>query len=231
VLTNSLPYLEQNEKKREGVFVSDLEFSSLLCSRLCHDLVSPVGALINGIELLADEQDPAMQAQCMELLANSARQTANRLKFFRLAFGAAGGYADQVDTREAQAAVEGLFSPDKVTVSWQVAAPAMSKPAVKILLNLCLLAGEALLRGGTLTVAAETTAEAIQLVVQANGSKTLLAEDLRSALLGNTPQAQLMPRAAPSFLVATLVANAGGSLQLSPPNPESLTIGVSLPRA
>jgi histidine phosphotransferase ChpT len=209
--------------------VSDLEFSSLLCSRLCHDLVSPVGALINGIELLADEQDPAMQAQCLALLADSARQTANRLKFFRLAFGAAGGFADLVDTREAQSAVEGLFSGHKVSVQWDVREAAMPKPAVKILLNLCLLAGEALLRGGTLMVAAETTAGAVHLVVQAAGPKTLLAEDLRSALLGNTPQAQLMPRAAPSFLVATLVANAGGTLQLSPSNPESLTIGVVLP--
>jgi histidine phosphotransferase ChpT len=209
--------------------VSDLEFSSLLCSRLCHDLVSPVGALINGIELLADEQDPAMQAQCMTLLADSARQTANRLKFFRLAFGAAGGFADLVDTREAQSAVEGLFSGHKVSVQWDMREPAMSKPAVKILLNLCLLAGEALLRGGTLMVAAETTEGAVHLVVQASGPKTLLAEDLRSALLGNTLQAQLMPRAAPSFLVATLVANAGGTLQLSPTNPESLTIGVVLP--
>ncbi len=209
--------------------MSDLEFSSLLCSRLCHDLVSPVGALINGIELLADEQDPAMQAQCMALLADSARQTANRLKFFRLAFGAAAGLADQVDTREAHAAVDGLFHGDKVTVHWNVDTPVMSKPAVKILLNISLMAGEALLRGGTLTIAADTSGADIQLAVQAVGPKTLLPEDLRDALEGRTAQAQLMPRAAPAFLVATLVAHARGSLQISPPNPEGLTIGIVLP--
>ena len=84
------------------------EFASLLCSRLCHDLLSPVGALNNGIELLADETDPEMRASCMELLANSATAAANKLKFFRLAFGAAGGFAEMVDAREALAAIEGL---------------------------------------------------------------------------------------------------------------------------
>ncbi|MBW8910947.1 MAG: histidine phosphotransferase, partial [Sphingomonas sp.] len=84
------------------------EFASLLCSRLCHDLLSPVGALNNGLELLADETDPEMRARCMELLAESAAASANKLKFFRLAFGAAGGFGELVDTREARAAVEGL---------------------------------------------------------------------------------------------------------------------------
>ena len=64
-----------------------LDLASLLCSRLCHDLMSPVGALNNGIELLADETDPDMREKCLELLADSARATANKLKFFRLAFG------------------------------------------------------------------------------------------------------------------------------------------------
>ncbi len=71
--------------------IAPVEFASLLCSRLCHDLLSPVGALNNGLELLADETDPEMRAKCIELLSDSARVSANKLKFFRLAFGAAGG--------------------------------------------------------------------------------------------------------------------------------------------
>ena len=89
-----------------------VELASLLCSRLCHDLLSPVGALNNGIELLADEQDPEMRERCLELLSESARATANKLKFFRLAFGAAGGFGDEIDTREAKAALEGLYGAD-----------------------------------------------------------------------------------------------------------------------
>ena len=89
--------------------IDPVDFASLLCSRLCHDLLSPIGALNNGLELLADETDPKMRERCMELMAESARTSAAKLKFFRLAFGAAGGFGEAVDTREAQQAIEGLF--------------------------------------------------------------------------------------------------------------------------
>ena len=102
----------QVELCRINSAMNAVDLASLLCSRLCHDLLSPVGALNNGIELLADEQDPEMREHCLELLAESARASANKLKFFRLAFGAAGGFGDAIDTREAQAALEGLFGAD-----------------------------------------------------------------------------------------------------------------------
>jgi histidine phosphotransferase ChpT len=193
-----------------------IDFASLLCSRLCHDLVSPIGALTNGVELLNDETDPAMRAQCMELLEVSARQASNRLKFFRLAFGAGGGYGAEVDVREIKAAVEGLFSPDKVKLEWMVAAPTLPKSAVKTLLNLSLLAGEALLRGGTLSLAAEAMGGQIEIGVKADGPRTLLSEDLRSALQGKLPVEQIDARAAPAALVASLVEAHNGQLQIAP---------------
>ena len=75
---------------------SELDLAALLCSRLCHDMLSPVGALNNGLELMADEKDPAMRQRCLELMEQSARVSANKLKFFRLAYGAAGGFGEQV---------------------------------------------------------------------------------------------------------------------------------------
>src|SRR3546814_2401961 len=74
--------------------IDSIDFASLLCSRLCHDLLSPVGALNNGLELMADETDPEMRQRCLDLLADSAKTSANKLKFFRLAFGSAGGFGD-----------------------------------------------------------------------------------------------------------------------------------------
>ena len=110
--------------------MKSVDFASLLCSRLCHDLLSPVGALNNGIELLADEQDPEMRARCLALLSESARASANKLKFFRLAFGAAGGFGEDVDTREARAAIEGLFGHDgRVQLGWMVDDGALNKTA------------------------------------------------------------------------------------------------------
>src|SRR5688500_16003429 len=121
------------------------EFASLLCSRLCHDLLSPVGALNNGIELLSDEQDPEMRERCLELLSESARASANKLKFFRLAFGAGGGFGDEIDTREARTALEGLYGADKrIELGWMVADDKMAKGAVKLLLNLAMIAGDSL---------------------------------------------------------------------------------------
>ena len=66
-----------------------VEFAALLCSRLCHDLLSPIGALNNGLELMADETDPDMRQRCLDLLSDSARSSANKLKFFRLEIGRA----------------------------------------------------------------------------------------------------------------------------------------------
>lgn len=202
-----------------------VEFASLLCSRLCHDLLSPVGALNNGIELLADENDPEMRARCLELLAESARASANKLKFFRLAFGAAGGFADNVDTREAKAAIEGLFGPDgRIQLGWMVSEPAMSKGAIKILLNLALIAGDALVRGGRLDVGVEGS----EIVVRAEGPRLVLDPELRDALLGKLGDEGVTPRAAAAWLVHSLAAEIGGRIQISEPEEGVLLFGAIL---
>jgi histidine phosphotransferase ChpT len=195
--------------------MSDIDFASLLCSRLCHDLVGPVGSIYNGVELLADENDPEMRQRCLELLADSAKQTANKLKFFRLAFGAAGGFGAQVDTREAQAALDGLFADRRVTLEWLVGAAALPKNAMKILLNLAMTAGDALLRGGRLNVAAEQRGGTIELAVRAEGPRVLLDPELKAALEGRTTFGELNPRAAAAFLVHALTREAGAQLMVS----------------
>lgn len=202
------------------------DFASLLCSRLCHDLLSPVGALNNGIELLADETDPEMRERCMELLAESAAATANRLKFYRLAFGAAGGFGESIDTREARAAIEGLHGNGKVQLGWMVEAPSLPKDSIKILLNLALLAGDALVRGGQLDVAAENG----EVVLRAEGPRVVLDAELRNALLGEADPDLLSARAAAAWLVHILVTEAGGEVQLSTPSEGLLMIGARLPR-
>jgi len=206
------------------------EFASLLCSRLCHDLLSPVGALNNGIELLADEHDPEMRARCLDLLSESARASANKLKFFRLAFGAAGGFADEVDTREARVAIEGLFGGDgRIQLGWMVEEPAMSKAALKVLLNLVLIAGDALVRGGRLDVGAEKHDSGLDIVIRAEGTRVVLDPSLRSALAGETDEEQLAPRAAAAWLVHCLVEEGGGQVQVMDGEEGVLMFGASLP--
>ena len=173
-----------------------LDLASLLCSRLCHDLMSPVGALNNGIELLADETDPDMREKCLELLGDSARATANKLKFFRLAFGAGGGFGEEIDTREARSALEGLFGAEgKIELGWVVEDEKLPKGAVRVLLNLALLAGDALVRGGRLDVGAERGEGEIELAVRAEGPRILLDPALRETL-ATGGKGDIEPRAA-----------------------------------
>jgi histidine phosphotransferase ChpT len=208
-----------------------VDLASLLCSRLCHDLMSPVGALNNGIELLADEHDPDMREKCLELLSDSARASANKLKFFRLAFGAGGGFGEEIDTHEAQAALEGVFGAERrIELGWLVEGNKLPKDAVKLLLNLALLAGDALVRGGRLDVGAESGDGLVELVIRAEGPRILLDPALRETLASGSSGGQVEPRAAGAWLAHSLAADAGGAIRLSDPSSEVLMIGASLPR-
>ena len=204
-----------------------IELASLLCSRLCHDLLSPVGALNNGLELMADEQDPEMRERCLELLAESAKASASKLKFFRLAFGAAGGFGEEIDTREARTALEGLFGAEKkIELGWMVSADKLPKEAVKVLLNLALVAGDALVRGGRLDVGAERAASGTEIVIRAEGPRLLLDPNLR-ATLERGAAGTVEPRAAGAWLAHALISEAGGKLQISPADSPVLLIGAA----
>jgi histidine phosphotransferase ChpT len=207
-----------------------VDLASLLCSRLCHDLMSPVGALNNGIELLADEQDPDMRQKCLELLADSARASANKLKFFRLAFGAGGGFGEEIDTREARSALEGVFGPERrIALGWMVESDKLPKGAIKLLLNVALLAGDALVRGGRLDVGAERGDDGIELVIRGEGPRVLLDPALRDALVSGGATGAIEPRAAGAWLANALAQEVGGTIQLSDPSNDILMIGVTLP--
>jgi len=211
--------------------MNEVDFASLLCSRLCHDLMSPVGALNNGIELMADEQDPEMRERCVELLADSARATANKLKFFRLAFGAGGGFADVIDANEAKIALEGIFGAERrIDLGWMVAPEKLSKGAMKLLLNLALIAGDALVRGGRLDVGAETTGAGLEIAIRGEGPKVVLDTGLRDMLTNGASSGDIEPRVAGAWLAQALAEESGGAIQLSEPSPEILIIGAVVPR-
>ncbi|MEW4466893.1 histidine phosphotransferase family protein [Parasphingorhabdus sp. JC815] len=205
---------------------SGVDLAALLCSKLCHDLLSPVGAINNGLELLEDETDPAMRDRCLDLLADSARASADKLKYFRLAFGAAGGFGDEVDPAEAKQLVESLVGPQgKITLGWAVQTGTLPKKAIKILLNLALIARETLVRGGQLDIGAERGDNGIEVVVRAEGSKIALDEGVRAALEGVLPQSDLTARTAAAWMVRELSCENGGDLRISPPSDTELLLG------
>lgn len=206
-----------------------LDLASLLCSRLCHDLLSPVGALSNGIELLADEKDPDMRQRCFELLEQSARISTDKLKFFRLAFGAAGGFGEMVPTAEPRALVDAMVANNpRITVNWALAGDALPKPAIKTLLNLALIGIEALIRGGTLDIGAELRGSASEIVVRAAGARIAFDQTIGKALLGEVPAHELNTKTAPAAMLHQLAASVGGGLQYALTD-EALVMGAVLP--
>lgn len=210
---------------------SPIELASLLCSRLCHDLLSPVGALSNGLELLAEEKDPEMRQRCFELLEQSAKASADKLKFFRLAFGAAGGFGDSVSVNEARALVDALVGANnRVSVNWMFGVDSLPKPAVKTLLNLALIGLDALVRGGTLDIGAEVRDGTTEIVVRAAGQRIAFDPTIGQALEGTLPASDLSSRTAPAAMVQQLVSATGGTVQVHV-TAESLVMGAVLPSA
>jgi len=209
--------------------VSSIDLASLLCSRLCHDLLSPVGALSNGLELLADERDADMRGKIVELLEQSAKTSADKLKFFRLAFGAAGGFGEMIPVEEPRALVEALAGNNgRITLNWSLSVDALPKPAVKVLLNLSLFAIEALVRGGTLDIGAESRDGASEIVVRASGPKIAFDETVGLAMKGSLSRGELSSKTAPAALICQLAESCGGNLQYAL-SADALVMGAVLP--
>ena len=208
---------------------TSLDLASLLCSRLCHDLLSPVGALTNGLELLADERDPEMRQRCLDLLDQSARISTDKLKFFRLAFGAAGGFGEMVPLDDARAVVDALASNNgRIELNWQLAGDVLPKPAVKVMLNFALMAIEALVRGGTIDIAADLREGSSELVVRASGARIAFDPEIGRALEGAVAAGELSSRTAPAAMVRELTQSLGGTIQ-HVVDAQALVLGAELP--
>ena len=136
----------------QPVALSALDLAALLCSRVCHDLISPVGAIVNGLEVLDEDKDEETRVFAMELIKKSSRQASAKLQFCRLAFGAAGSAGAQIDLGDAEKAARGLLDDDKTKIVWNLPRELLPKNRVKLLLNMLLVAAGAIPRGGTLTV-------------------------------------------------------------------------------
>jgi histidine phosphotransferase ChpT len=129
-----------------------LDLAALLCSRVCHDVISPVGAIVNGLEVLEDEKDEDMRGFALDLIKRSAQTASARLQFCRLAFGAAGSAGASIDTGDAEKVVRGLIEDEKMKIVWTAPRLLMPKNKVKLVLNLCLIAAAAVPRGGVIEV-------------------------------------------------------------------------------
>ncbi len=134
------------------ITIGALDLAALLCSRVCHDLISPVGAIVNGLEVLEEDKDEETKIFALDLIKKSARQASAKLQFCRLAFGAAGSAGAQIELGDAEKTARGLIEDGKTTIVWNLPRELVPKNRAKLLLNMLMVGGGTIPRGGTLTV-------------------------------------------------------------------------------
>jgi len=159
-----------------------LELAALLCSRVCHDLISPVGAIVNGLEVLDEMDNPADRDFALDLIRKSAKTASARLQFCRLAFGAAGSSGAQIDLGDAQNMAKGHIEDGKTTIAWNLPRLLLPKNRVKLLLNMMVIAQQTIPRGGTLTVDPIGEGETMSFRVTATGLNARLPQNIADLL-------------------------------------------------
>ena len=168
--------------------IAPLDLAALLCSRVCHDVISPVGAIINGLEVLDGEDDAEMRTVAMELIKKSAAAASARLQFCRLAFGAAGSLTAAIDTGDAETAARALIANDRTTLRWEAPRRLAPKNAVKLLLNLCLVASAAAPRGGVVVVDMTGEGDDLCIRITTAGSNVRYSQTVAAVLAGSEPE-------------------------------------------
>jgi histidine phosphotransferase ChpT len=159
-----------------------LELAALLCSRVCHDLISPVGAIVNGLEVLDDNPKPEDREFALDLIRKSAKTASARLQFCRLAFGAAGSSGVQIDLGDAQTMARGHLEDSKTTIAWNLPRLLLPKNKVKLLLNMLVIAQQTIPRGGVLTVDAVGEGDAMGFRVAASGLNARMPQNIADLL-------------------------------------------------
>jgi histidine phosphotransferase ChpT len=139
----------------EQIKIEALDFAALMCSRVCHDIISPVGAITNGLEVLDEEDSEEMKAFAFDLIRKSARTASAKLQFARLAFGAAGSSGAEVDLGDAETVARRYMEGEKPDLEWRAVRRLLPKNQVKLLLNLLLVSLHAIPRGGRIIVTVE----------------------------------------------------------------------------
>jgi histidine phosphotransferase ChpT len=207
--------------------MKDDELVSMLCSRLCHDLVGPISAVANGVEVLQQDDDADMRDAAVELLAHSAELAANRIKFYRVAFGASGGEGVMISLTDARDTVADFLKDTRVTMRWSDESiddsAGLSKVGLKLLLNLILIASESMPRGGEVEITISADGDRVKVAVSAKAERLALSDIATAAFAGGELPDDIPAKAAPVLLAANL-ADVAGTTVVSEASGDTLTL-------
>ena len=202
--------------------------AALLCARICHDLVSPVGALTAALEVFDDDDNLDMRDDAMELIKLSAGQASAKLQFLRLAFGAGGSAPGIIGTEELKTLTMGVYGDGKAAIDWQVETDGLDKPAARILLNLVMLAAMAVPRGGDIVITAESGSAATEVKLVCTGMKARLDGKVVRTLAGGAPEDGFDGRSVQPFYTGMIARDAGGQVNAGIEG-ETVTFSAMLP--
>lgn len=198
-----------------AVAVDALDLAALLCSRVCHDLISPTGAIVNGLEVLDEkESDQETKNFALDLIRKSAKAASTRLQFCRLAFGAAGGAGAQIDLEDAQNMARAFIEDDKTKLVWNMPRLLLSKNKVKLLLNMVVIAGQAIPRGGRITVDPLGEGAGLGFRLTSSGTNARIPQAVPALLDGASENGALDAHAIQPFYAGMLARACGVKLQL-----------------
>ena len=207
--------------------MEDVDLVAMLCSRLCHDLVGPISAVANGVEVLQEDDDADMRKAAVELLAHSSLLASNRIKFYRLAFGAAGGEGVLISLQDARLTVADFLAETRVTMRWPEEAVddavGLSKVGLKLLLNMILVAVESMPRGGELEIAMSPDGERVKVAVTATAER-LAMSDVAAAMFAGGEMPQEIPAKASPVILAADLARAATTEVSAQVSAETLTL-------
>ncbi len=206
--------------------LEDIELAALLCSRVCHDVISPVGAITNGLEVLDDDDDEQMRGFALDLIKKSAKQASAKLQFARLAFGAAGSAGAQIDLGDAQEVTTAFIGNEKVTLTWDGPRETRPKNEVKLLLNMVLVGMTTIPRGGTLAVHIDGQ----NLAVKCTGTAANVPEGTRELLAGTTESGAIDPRSVQIYFTGRIAKSAQIALDLEVGEEEVTILGHPVPK-
>ncbi len=189
--------------------MKEIELAALLVSRVCHDLISPVGALSNGVEVLSDEDDPVMRDHAIALISKSAEQAAAKLKLCRLAYGSMGSAGDEVSLGDVQDALAAFLKDSKIKLDWRAQPMLVGKDIAKFVINLGMSAMDTIPRGGVLKISAERTGSEIAVSASGDGPMARVTDDLTNALAGTFQMSELDGRRIQPFLTGLIGRSLG----------------------
>ena len=191
---------------------SDLELAALISSKICHDVISPVGAIYNGLEILGEDGDPGSRDFAMDVIRNVTVQASARLQFARFAFGAAGSAGAEIDLQTAREISEGFIGDAKHKLTWTAPSGYLPKNQVKLLLNLVAISVNALPRGGTISVSIEEDLALPQFMIECTGPRSRPPQHLPEIVAGEMPEIDAM--SVQAYYTWRLAQNVGAQITL-----------------